>query len=488
MSRADLEPERPFAIARTAAKRSTLQSVCTLAVFALALAGCSGATTSSTPATGETSSPRTAGALVDADGDPILPPPPNVPDGVLSPEVQDDLDALFTDITLGLNFDAAERIGSSGDARLAWLLTDLMRFIPAGPNSGLADAFEALTGFKPEGPQSIWNETTNALIAWDIPAPPNYTKWKRIPFELVEPRWAPFFDDENSEIEWRIYSWGGVLLDGRDRNAADQPCPRGCIPALNDPATTTAAGGDWYADDRTVFGIVVDGEARAYPKNIMEVHEMVNTTLGGRRVAIPYCTLCGSAQAYVTDNVEGFDTLEIRTSGLLARSNKVMFDLDNRSVFDTFTGRALSGPLHDAGVTLEQLTVVTSTWADWKVAHPDTTIVAQDGGIGRIYPDDPLRGRDDDGPIFPVGDVDPRLGVHEAVIGVVTADGTALALPTDQIRAAIAAGESPGLNDIVIQSDGGGFRAEQGGTEIATHESFWFAWSQFHPDTLLWQR
>lgn len=454
-------------------------------LLTLLTAACSG---SDRQPTGQTAAPRESGVLHDASGEPILPPPPEVPEGDLSATVQTDLDALFTDITLGLNIEAAERIGRSGDARLAWLLTDLMRFIPAGPNSTLADSFEALTGLKPRGPQSIWNETTNALIAWDIPAPPEYIRWKRIPFELVEPQWAPFFDDTNSEIDWRIYSWGGVLLDGRERAATDQPCPRGCIPALNDPATTDAAGGDWYDDDRTVFGIVVNGEAEAYPKNIMEVHEMVNTTLGGRRIAIPYCTLCGSAQAYVTDNVIGFDTLELRTSGLLARSNKVMFDLDNRSVLDTFTGRALSGPLHDAGVTLEQLSVITSTWGDWKQAHPDTTIVAEDGGLGRSYPDDPLRGRDDDGPIFPVGDVDARLAVHDSVIGVTGVDGNPIAFPVEQLRAAVAAGETPGLGGVLIQSDGGGFRAEIDGEPVATHQAFWFAWSQFHPETLLWER
>jgi len=26
------------------------------------------------------------------------------------------------------------------------------------------------------------------------------------------------------------------------------------------------------------------------------------------------------------------------------------------------------------------------------------------------------------------------------------------------------------------------------GEEIPAHEAFWFAWSQFHPDTELWSR
>ena len=212
-------------------------------------------------------------------------------------------------------------------------------------------------------------------------------------------------------------------------------------------------------------------------------------TLGGIRIGIPYCTLCGSAQAYATDVVPpGFDTIELRTSGLLTRSNKVMFDLNTFSMFDTFLGTALTGPLHDAGFSLEPISVVTSTWADWKTAHPDTTIVAADGGIGRSYPLDPLGGRDDNGPVFPIGDVDQRLPVQEPVVGVIAPDGTPLAFAADAASRAIAAGDQVELAGVEIVSDGAGLIARfSDGTPATSHQAFWFAWSQFHPDTLVWQ-
>ncbi len=248
-----------------------------------------------------------------------------------------------------------------------------------------------------------------------------------------------------------------------------------------------AADGDWYDDAAIVFGVTEGDEAVAFPKHIMQVHEMVNITIGGRRFGIPYCTLCGSAQAFYTDDVpDEFDTPVLRTSGLLNRSNKVMYDLTTRSVFDTFTGEAVSGPLHDAGVALEQNAVTVSTWGEWKAAHPDTTIVAEDGGIGRSYDDDPLGGRDDDGPIFPIGDVDPRLAVQAPVLGVLLDDGRTIAFSIDALRAATAEGGQVHYEDVTVTTDGGGFVAVADGNEIGTHEAFWFAWSQFHPDTLLW--
>ncbi len=282
-------------------------------------------------------------------------------------------------------------------------------------------------------------------------------------------------------------SWGGVYID--DRELGDQrDCPRGCIPALDDPAVTDAAGGSWYSDDGIVFAVVINGEARAYPRHIMEIHEMVNDTVGGRRIGFPYCTLCGSAQAFFTDDVpDGVAQPVLRTSGLLSRSNKVMYDLVTKSVFDTFTGEAVTGPLREAGVVLNQATVVTTTWGEWKAAHPETTILAEDGGIGRRYPLDPLRGRDDDGPIFPIGDADDTLGVHDQVFGVVHR-GTPVAFPVDAASAALKSGRAVELAGVTLRLDGSGVRAvDAAGNEIPGHQAFWFAWSQFMPNTLLWQ-
>lgn len=429
--------------------------------------------------------PQAAGGPVDADGS-AIPPAPDVPDGPLAPEVVELLDDIFFDLSLGFTPAAVLELGESGDARLGWVLSDLLRFFQVGPQRDASvAAFEQLTGTTVDD-LFAWPVVTDRMIAWDIPEPPGYAGWKWRLFSLVEPRWEPFFTDEDADVDWRLVTWGGVRIDDRPLDRVDEPCPLGCIPALDDPAVTDAAGGDWYADDGVVFGVVVNGEARAYPKNIMEVHEMVNDTLGGRRIGIPYCTLCGSAQAYFTDEVAG-GPAELRTSGLLSRSNKVMYDLFTFSVFDTFTGRALSGPRQDDGVMLEMATVVASRWGDWKEAHPDTTIVASDGGIGRTYELDPLGGRDDDGPIFPTGDVDPRLPVQEAVIGVKGPDGTFVAFPVGAATSTLDAGDRVELAGVRVVTDGAGLLVETlEGEPVASHEAFWFAWSQFHPDTLLW--
>lgn len=439
-------------------------------------------------------------------GGPSLSPLPGVPDGggspwpsvpvvaarELDPAVADAADRLVATFgPAGLDDQALASVAASGDARLAWLVADLLRLAPpGGVEDALVAAFRSLTGTDPRADRRFgdlaWVAATNLLIGWDLPAPPAYLERKAALFLTVEPAWGPFFADPDSEIDWRWVTWGGVLID--DRPVGDEtPCRAGCIPALDDPALTPAADGDWYADWRPVFGVLVAGEAVALPRHIMEVHEMVNLTIGGRRVGIPYCTLCASAQAYLTDTVAGADApLVLRTSGLLSRSNKLMYDLTTMSAFNTFTGRAISGPLREADVVLEQVSVVATSWGEWKAAHPATRIVAEDGGIGRHYPDDPLEGRDEAGPIFPIGPADPRLRAHARVVGAIGPDGP-VAFPAEEALAELAAGRPVRLASVEAVEDGGGLRlAEVDGDELPAHSAFWFAWSQFHPETALW--
>jgi hypothetical protein len=424
-----------------------------------------------------------------------FPPPPSAPARPLDSDVARALDTFLPQARVGV-FDLRlfERIARAGDPRVAWLVADLLRFWQASrtEEAALVMAFERLTGVDPRKDplfeRGSWRTITDHLIAWDTPAPPGYRERKAVLHVGLEPQWEPFFSDTDSDIDWRRVAWGGVLID--DRQLGDpEICFRGCIPALDDPQLVPADEGGWCPDDRAVFGVTIGGEAVALPKNVMETHELVNMTLGGRRLGIPYCTLCASAQAYLTDVAARPEPLVLRTTGLLQRSNKLMYDLETKSAIDTFTGRALSGPLQDAGVVLRQVTVVATTWGEWKSAHPHTTIVARDGGIGRTYGDDPLRGRDDDGPVFPVGDVDRRLPVQTKVVGAIAEDGTAVAFPAEEARAALAAGEHVELAGVELVPDGGGLRARAAhGEELPAHEAFWFAWSQFHPGTELWTK
>lgn len=414
-----------------------------------------------------------------------------VADGPLSAEAKEAVDVLLGERLLAGTFDdasidAIQTLGASGDPRVAWWFSDLLRIAASDiVLFELLTASETLLGvnFDDSNP---WGEVTNQLMAWDIAAPPDYLTYKRNAYLVVDPRWEPFFADD-VDTDWRLLSWGGVFIDDRPLDTTDEPCR--CIPAADNPATTDIAGGDeWLEDDTIIFGVTINGEARAYPRSIMEVREMVNDTLGGRDFAMPYCTLCGSAQVFFTDEVPaGIERPVLRTSGLLSRSNKVMFDVVTTSVFNTFTGDAISGPLRNAGVSLDQHSVITTTWGAWKLDHPDTDVLAIELANGR--PNSDLRNtRDANGPIFPIGTIDDRLPVQEDILGVFASDGTPIAFQVSAVADVLAQGDVVEEAGIAVMADGGGLRAvdAESGEDLGGHQAFWFAWSQFHPDTVLW--
>ena len=379
----------------------------------------------------------------------------------------------------GVDIDA---LAQAGDARAAWPLVDLLRFQRAkeAVASELDDALALLTGHESEAGEVAWVAYTDALLAADVPPPPGYFELKQAIYLERDETWEPFFDP-TADLDWREVAWGGVWRDE--------------MQALVDPPAVAAEQADYLDADDTVFGVVVDDEARAYPRRFLEVHEMANDTLGGRRVAFSYCTLCGAPIPYFVDDVDEVDEpLELRTSGLLQRSNKLMYDVQTESLFDQFNGNAVAGPLHDAEVELEALRVTVARWEDWREQQPDTTVLAVPGRRSPDreilnYPGDLRERRDADGPVFPVGERDERDEEQRVVLGVETPRGAAVAFPVDEATSALEAGRQVREAGVELDLEDGGLvaRAIDGGPKLPAHEAFWFAWSQFRPDTELWE-
>jgi len=413
--------------------------------------------------------------------------PPAIPEGPLSKNLKAAVQTAFIDGVTQSDWGrdqtlALDEIVASKDPRLAWIIADLMRFSSGqGLDLELSNAAFKLLGKKPTSVNK-WGVITDHLISWNIPAPSDYLKAKRAIFTTIVPGWDKIFVE--GEIDWRHVSWGGVLIDNREYDKTDANC--NCIPAADNPEVSSAQDATWIKDSDIVFGIEINGEARAYPRRIMEVREMVNDTLGGRDLGIPYCTLCGAAQAYFTDQLPaGVERPVLRTSGLLIRSNKVMYDITSHSVFDTFLGTAVTGPLLKKKIKLKQASVVTTDWGTWKKEHPKTTVLLEKYALGRDF--DFRNNRDADGPIFPVGNVDPRLSVHEDIIGAVTASGKPVAFQRSKALLVLRQGKEIKFENIRLELDAGGVKAvDLDGSDLGSHQAFWFAWSQFHPQTELW--
>ncbi|WP_265108557.1 DUF3179 domain-containing protein [Halosolutus halophilus] len=78
------------------------------------------------------------------------------------------------------------------------------------------------------------------------------------------------------------------------------------IPSIDDPQFTSADDPPTnLADGDPVFGVVLNGEAKAYPQYILVWHEVVNDVGGGESIAVTYCPLTGTAQGFSRGESDG---------------------------------------------------------------------------------------------------------------------------------------------------------------------------------------
>ncbi|MCZ6763772.1 MAG: DUF3179 domain-containing protein, partial [Alphaproteobacteria bacterium] len=300
---------------------------------------------------------------------------------------------------------ALETVGARGDTDMVAALIMALRYM-RDANHEIAAALEGLTG----------EELGTDWKAWMI--------WHEI-----HPEIEPFerFDVLKSDMlatidqDYRTFIYEGVERDIRIEEVVWGGVPaRDGIPALNYPTQIEPADADYMNADDLVFGISIDGDTRAYPLRIMNWHEMFNDTVGGVDLALAYCTLCGSGILYET-RLEGRDApIVFGSSGLLYRSNKLMFDPETDSLWNQFTGQPVMGPLTGSGLELKTRPVVITSWENWLGAHPETTVLSLATGHRRDYDPGAVYGDyfGSDKLMFPAALGDPVLMAKDYVFGL----------------------------------------------------------------------
>lgn len=163
----------------------------------------------------------------------------------------------------------------------------------------------------------------------------------------------------------------------------------------------------------------VNRDVRAYPKRILAWHEMFVDEVGGVPVTGVYCTLCGSMILYRSEH-DGKNH-SLGTSGFLYRSNKLMYDQETQSLWNTLWGEPVIGPLAQKGIFLQRLSVVTTTWGEWRQRHPETTVLSLETGYQRNYAEGAAYQHyfATDQLMFPVPKRDLRLKNKDEVIGLI---------------------------------------------------------------------
>ena len=240
----------------------------------------------------------------------------------------------------------------------------------------------------------------------------SYFEFKAKLHSLIDPKFRAYFSGRQQQATIRLdeVRWGGVKQDG--------------IPPLRNPHMIMANEAHYLQDSNIVFGISVNGDARVYPKRILAWHEMFTDMVGDIPVAGVYCTLCGTVILYKT--VHNNVPYNFGTSGFLYRSNKLMYDQQTQSLWSTLEGKPVIGPLVGQGIELEYLSVVTTTWGEWKKAHPHTKVLSLETGHRRDYGEG-VAYRDyfsTDDLMFTVPETDGRLRNKQSILAIRLPDET----------------------------------------------------------------
>ena len=317
--------------------------------------------------------------------------------------------------------------------------------------------------------------------------------------------------------------------------------PRDGIPPIDQPKfIENQLAAQWLKPNDPVIALEINGDARAYPLQILTWHEIINDVVGEIPVTITFCPLCNSAIVFKR-NHQGI-TYDFGTSGLLRHSDLVMYDRQTESLWQQFTGEAIVGVM-----TGQQLMMIPSGligFEQFQAAYPAGKILSKETGYSREYGRNPYPGYDDirNNPFLFRDPLDERLPAMARVVTVSDGkyhnaypvelleklgvihhqlgnqavvifhqDGVSSALDTTMI----ANGDDVGATGVFVPLVGKqeltfikerGFVDEQTGShwnivgqailgplkgkqlERLVHaDQFWFSWGAFRPDTLIYQ-
>jgi len=259
--------------------------------------------------------------------------------------------------------------------------------------------------------------------------------------------------------------------------------PKDGIPAILKPLFIPAKRAHFLKDNDRVLGLVINGKAKAYPIKILNWHEIVNDVVGGKKVLVSYCPLCGTGMAF--DSTIKGEHYTFGVSGLLYKSDVLMYDHQTESLWSQISRKAVTGPR--TGTSLRLLPLIHTRFDAWKREHPESLVLSTDTGYQRDYDRDPYASYEkNDRLMFPVGKIDKRYPTKTWVIGIEYL-GITRAYPfpelssgprsfTDQIGTEILqVSYDPSSRTARIQN--------QAGEDLPTVVAYWFAWTAFHPKT-----
>ena len=175
-----------------------------------------------------------------------------------------------------------------------------------------------------------------------------------------------------TDIARHSMAYDEIVFDGARRDS---------IPPISARKFVDAASVRDIGPFEPVLSLIIDGDARAYPLQILLWHEIVNDIVGGVPVLISYCPLCNSG--IVFDRRLDGRTLEFGNTGRIRHFDMVMYDIASESWWQQFGGIAIMGTL--TGKALKPLPSRLESLARFRQQAPAGRLFVPDDADARPY-------------------------------------------------------------------------------------------------------
>ncbi len=187
-------------------------------------------------------------------------------------------------------------------------------------------------------------------------------------------------------------------------------------------------------------------------------------------------------------NIDG-KTLTFGVSGLLYKSNVLMYDHQSESLWSQVKNQAVTGPM--TGTRMQVLPSTITTWDQWRRRHPDTAVLSLETGHVRDYSRDPYESyyRSRSGLFGFFRELVSDFPGKEVVAGVLS-DGVAKAYPLEEMRKGEPHTDRLGDKTLTFTFDQvtGELRiTDQDNETVPYISTYWFVWKEIHPDSNLYR-
>ena len=176
-------------------------------------------------------------------------------------------------------------------------------------------------------------------------------------------------------------------------------------------------------------------------------------------------------------------TYRFGVSGLLYKSNVLMYDHQTESLWSQVLQHAVTGPMTDT--KLSRLPSTLTTWGKWRKKYPETDVLTPATGHVRDYSKDPYADYyESRSGLFGFLKGGPGAEEKELVIGIEIGN-TAKAYKLQELRSVSRIKDKVGATEITLRFDDETdtlTAKDLSGNTLDQLLLYWFVWKEIHPE------